>query len=68
MNQDRLKVLFQGCDPAIRQIIGEVVELEQRHIMSERPRLKDPLNDIIMRVAKAELIRQGKEREQSDED
>ncbi len=60
MNQDRLKMLFQGCDPTIRQVIVEVVELEQQHILSERPRIKDPLNDIVTRVTKAEMARQEK--------
>lgn len=57
MLRDQLKALFSNYDPIIRQIIGEVGELEQRHISMERPRLKEHIDEIITQIANQELER-----------
>jgi len=59
MLREQLKALFSNYDPVIQQIIGEVGELEQRHISMERPRIKEQIDEIITRVANQELERDG---------
>ena len=59
MLREQLRALFNSYDPPIRQIIGEVGELEQRHISMERPRIKEQIDEIITRVANQELERDG---------
>ncbi len=57
MLREQLQALFSNYDPVIRQIIGEVGELEQRHISMERPRLKENIDEIISQIANQELER-----------
>ncbi len=55
MLKDRLHELFKSYDPAIQLIISQVLTLEQEHISMNRPRVKNKVDDIIARVASAEL-------------
>lgn len=59
MLKEQLRVLFNNYDPPVRQIIGEVGELEQRFISMERPRLKDQIDEIITRIANQVLEQMG---------
>ncbi|HIP71641.1 MAG TPA: hypothetical protein EYH05_09630, partial [Anaerolineae bacterium] len=59
MLQDRLKNLFKNYDPAVRQVIYEVGEIEQQFISMERPRgIYDKIGEVISRIAEEELKRQ----------
>lgn len=51
MNRDLLRQLVKGYDPAIQQIIIQVVKLERDYIDSPRPRVKDQIEKIIERAA-----------------
>ncbi len=55
MLKDRLQELFKSYNPAIQLIISEVLTLEQEHISMKSPRVKNQVDDIIARVASAEL-------------
>jgi len=59
MLQDRLKELFLTYEPAIQRIIHEVGEIEQQHISMERPRVKDQIDEIVTRIARQQLERDG---------
>lgn len=60
MLRDRLKELFKNYDPAVRQVINEVGEVEQQFISMERPRgIYEKIDEIITRIAEEELRRQG---------
>ena len=61
MLKDRLRELFVTYDPAIQRIVYEVGELEQQHISMERPRVKDQIDEIITRIARQQLERDGTE-------
>lgn len=64
MLRDRLVTLFQQYDPALRQVILEVLEVEQEFISMERPRgIYDRIDTIVTRVADEELRRQDREEE-----
>lgn len=59
MLRDRLKTLFKNYDPAVRDIIYEVGELEQQYISMKNPRgIMDEIDAIISRIAKEELTQQ----------
>lgn len=59
---DRLKALFKSYDPAVRQVIYEVGEIEQQYISMERPRgIYKDIDDVITKIAREELARLGKE-------
>ena len=62
MLKDRLKALFKSYDPAVRQVIYEIGDIEQQYISMERPRgiMKD-IDEVITRIARQELERLGKE-------
>lgn len=57
MLNDRLNHLFNFYDPAIQKLISEVLMLEQAFISMdmERPRWKEPLDQIVTRIARKEL-------------
>ena len=54
MLRDRLMELFKEYDQDIRQVIADVLALEQEHISMERPRVKDQIKQIIDRVVRDE--------------
>lgn len=62
MLKDRLRALFKSYDPAVRQVIYEIGDIEQQYISMERPRgiMKD-IDEAITRIARQELERIGKE-------
>lgn len=60
MLRDRLKELFKNYDPAVRQVINEVGEIEQQFISMEKPRgIYEKIDEVITRIAEEELRRQG---------
>jgi hypothetical protein len=60
MLRDRLKELFRNYEPAVRQVINEVGEVEQQFISMKTPRgIMDKIDEIITRIAQEELQRQG---------
>lgn len=64
MLKDRLKALFKSYDPAIRQVIYEIGDIEQQYISMERPRgvMKD-IDEAITRIARQELERMNNEKD-----
>jgi len=62
MLRDRIATLFQKHDPALRQVILDVLEVEQEFISMERPRgIYDRIDEIVSKTAEIELQRQGEE-------
>jgi len=57
MQKERLNNLFETFDPAIRNIILGVLDIEQEHISMERPRVKDQIDEIVTAAAKKEVER-----------
>lgn len=55
MHKERLANLFESFDPAVRNIILGVLDIEQEHISMERPRVKEQIDDIITSAAKKEV-------------
>jgi hypothetical protein len=55
MYRERLRQLFSDYDPDIQTVIAEVLRLEQEHITMDRPRLKEPIDEIVDQVAKKKL-------------
>jgi len=64
MLRDRLKALFKSYDPAVRQVIYEIGDIEQQYISMERPRgiMKD-IDEAITRIARQELERINSEKD-----
>jgi hypothetical protein len=60
MLKERLTELFRSCDPAIQEVISEVLMLEQAHITMERYQYKEQIDQIISRVAAREVERISK--------
>ncbi len=54
MLKDRLLELFKEYSQDVRQVITDVLTLEQEHISMERPRVKDQIKQIIEQVVKDE--------------
>lgn len=47
--------LFKDYDPAVREIVGDVIQLEQEHLSMEKPRgILEKIEDVVDRVAKDE--------------
>lgn len=55
MHKERLTDLFESFDPAVRNIILGVLDIEQEHISMERPRVKEQIDEIITGAAKKEV-------------
>ena len=60
MLKERLTELFRSCDPAIQEIISEVLMQEQAHITMDRYQYKEQIDQIISRVASREVDRISK--------
>ncbi len=63
MLRERLNQLFTLYDPAIQTIIAEVLTLEQAYISMERPHIKEPIDQIVSRLASKELERIGEQKD-----
>ena len=50
MLKKRVMELFKECEPDVQRVISEVLTLEQEHISMERPRVKQPIRQIIERI------------------
>jgi len=57
MLNERLTQLFSSYDPAIQEIITEVLALEQANISKDIYRFKEPIEQIISRISSRELER-----------
>lgn len=57
MQKEGLMNLFETVDPAVRNIILGVLDIEQEHISMERPRVKDQIDEIVTAAAKKEVER-----------
>jgi len=55
MQKEKLMNLFETFDPAVRNIILGVLDIEQEHISMERPRVKDLVDEIVTAAAKKEV-------------
>jgi hypothetical protein len=55
MHKERLNNLFETFDPAVKNIILGVLDIEQEHISMEKPRVKEHIDEIISAVAKKEI-------------
>lgn len=55
MHKERLSNLFESFDPAVKNIILGVLDIEQEHISMEKPRVKEHIDEIISVVAKKEV-------------
>lgn len=49
--KERLRQLFSSYDPDVQRVVNEVLDLEQRYISYDRPRLKDQIDEIVAAVA-----------------
>lgn len=54
MLKDRILGLFEDHEQDVRRVIAEVLELEQKNISLERPRVKEEIRQIVDRVASDE--------------
>ncbi len=63
MLRERLNQLFTLYDPAIQALISEVLTLEQAYISMERPHIKEPIDQIVSRLASKELERVDEQRD-----
>lgn len=59
MHKQNLLDLFSDCDPVLREMIEQVLILEQEYISFERPRIKDDLDHIISSSATKQLRQSG---------
>lgn len=60
MLRNRIDTLFQQYDPALRQLILAVLEIEQEFISMERPRgIFERIDEIVTRISEMELQRNG---------
>lgn len=60
MLKERLSQLFRSYDPAIQEIITEVLALEQANISKDRYNFKEPIEQIVSRIASKDLERISK--------
>lgn len=61
MHKERLNSLFESFDPAVRNIILGVLDIEQEHISMEKPRVKEHIDEIITVTAKKEVDKLSEE-------
>jgi len=55
MLQEKVMALFKDYPPAIQEILGEVLEIEQEHLNMKNPRgAVEKIEDVVDRVAKDE--------------
>lgn len=52
MLRERVSQLFADCDPAVQQIIADVLALEWEKLSLTRPRVKEEIDQIIDDVTK----------------
>jgi hypothetical protein len=55
--KESLRQLVTTYDPEIERVITEVLELEQQNISQARPRLKDPIDEIITNVVEKKSVK-----------
>ncbi len=57
--QQQILALFAECDHDVREVIAAVLEIEQENIHLERPRFKDPILEVLDRVARDTMKKGG---------
>ena len=57
----QILALFEEYDTYVREIVQDVLEIELENIHYERPRVKDPILDVLDRVARLRLERETDE-------
>lgn len=57
----QILALFEDYDPDVRQVVQDVLEIELENIHYEKPRVKDPILDVLDRVARLRLERETDE-------
>lgn len=50
--QQQILGLFEQCDSDVREVIKEVIQFEQENVHLDKPRYKDPIREILDRVAR----------------
>lgn len=60
--KDRLRQLFVSYEPDVQRVLAEVLDLEQRYISYERPKIKEQIDEIITRVAEKKSAKSNKTR------
>jgi hypothetical protein len=53
--QQQILSLFTGYDPDVRDVVAAVLRIEQENIHMERPRVKEPILEVLDRVARSTL-------------
>lgn len=60
--KDRLRQLVTSYDTEVERVIIEVLDLEQQNISQARPRLKEPIDEIISNVAEKKSVKVNRQR------
>ena len=60
MLKERLRQLFVRYESITQEVIADVLQLEQEHISKEKPHLKEPVDQIISRIAAKQVKGSGK--------
>lgn len=60
--QQQILALFSECDDDVREVIAQVLEIEQENIHLDRPRFTEPILDVLDRVAR-NTVKRGSEDE-----
>lgn len=53
--QQQILAHFAECPPDVREVVADVLRLEQEQIHLERPRVKDGIESVLDRVARETL-------------
>jgi len=57
--QKQILSLFEDVDPALKEVVTEVLAIEQSNIHMERPRVKEDIDNVLERVAKHMFKEEG---------
>lgn len=61
MFKKRLASLFETIDPSIKNIILDVLVIEQEHISMDKPRVKEHIDTIVTLAAQKEISEHGEQ-------
>ena len=62
MRQKKLLELLKGYDRDVRQVLAEVIQIEQEYISQKSPRLNDKIDKVISKVVAGDVAREGRPR------
>jgi hypothetical protein len=60
--QQQILDLFVECDDDVRKVVAAVLEIEQENIHLKQPRFKEPILDVLDRIAR-DTVKKGSEDE-----